>query len=113
MDEAELCDRVLLVHEGRVLAQGTPSEVTAQFSGGLLRVAAEDAPRLAPVLVQAGLAPGSPVRFGDSLHLTYPVAQREHLTRLLAEAGIAAEPVAPGIEDVFVALVTAQPVEAS
>ena len=107
MDEAALCDRVLLVHEGRALADGTPAQVTARFPGGLLRVEATAAARLAPVLAAAGLDARSAVRFGDSLHVAHPTGAGPGLAAALAAAGVAAEPLAPGIEDVFVALVTA------
>lgn len=110
MDEAELCDRVLLVHEGRVLAGGTPAEVTALFTGGILRVDAEAAARVVQVLAVVGLAPEAAVRFGDSLHVTHPAGQGEALAAHLAAAGVAAESIAPSIEDVFVTLVgTAEP----
>lgn len=107
MDEAELCDRVALVHEGRVLASGTPSQVTARFPGGLLRVEATRVQQAAPVLQAAGLAPDAAVRFGDSVHVTHPVGEGPALAARLAEAGIEAESIDPSIEDVFVALVTA------
>ena len=105
MDEAELCDRVLLMHEGRALAQGTTAEVIALFPGGLIRVAAGDAQALAALLHQEGMDPRDAIRFGDSLHLAHPEDGRGRLTGLLAAAGIAHEPIVPGIEDVFVALV--------
>lgn len=113
MDEAERCDRVLLVHEGRSLAQGTPGQVTDLFPGGLVRVDADDAGPLAAVLPQAGLTPASAIRFGDSLHVTHPAGEGPRLAELLAAAGIASEPIAPGIEDVFVSMVAAAPREAS
>ena len=113
MDEAELCDRVLLMHEGRALARGTPAEITAQFPGKLLELAADDNARLAPVLAKAGLAAGSAVRFGDTLHLTQPQGSCDRLQQLLDAADISAAPITPGIEDVFVALISASDQEAS
>jgi ABC-2 type transport system ATP-binding protein len=113
MDEADLCDQVVLMHQGRALAQGKPEELTALFPGGLVRVDADEVENLAAVLKQEGLDPSTVMRFGDSLHVTHAPDQGEHLTTLLADAGIAAEPLVPGIEDVFVALVTGSPQEAS
>lgn len=107
MDEAELCDRVLLVHEGRVLAHGRTDEVTGHFPGGLLRVRAADAGPLGTLLRQHGLDPRDAIRFGDSLHLAHPAGEGPRLLGLLATAGIGAKPIAPGIEDVFVAMVAA------
>ena len=33
LDEAERCDHVVVLHQGKVLAQGTPAEVTAVAPG--------------------------------------------------------------------------------
>ena len=33
MDEAERCDHVLLLHEGEILAQGNPAQLSASFEG--------------------------------------------------------------------------------
>ena len=38
MDEAERCNRVVLLFEGRVLAQGTPQEIKARVPGSVLSV---------------------------------------------------------------------------
>ena len=106
MDEAELCDRILLVHEGEVLARGTPAEVTGRFPGGLLEVAAADADAAGEALAEAGLDPDAAVRFGDTLHLRHGEGGGERLARLLADRGVESAPLEPGVEDVFVALVT-------
>ncbi len=111
MDEAELCDQVLLVHEGRALAHGTPDQLTQLFPGGLIRLDANNAERLSAVLPQEGLEPRSAIRFGDSLHLAHPAGEGERLIRRLNQAGITAESIKPGIEDVFVALLAGSPQE--
>lgn len=112
MDEAELCDHVVLMHEGQALAQGTPTELTGLFPGGLIRVGAEQVEPLTALLRDHGLDPRTAMRFGDSLHVSHAPGQGENLTGLLAGAGIASEPWAPGIEDVFVALVAGPTQEA-
>ncbi len=48
MDEAERCDRLLLMREGRILADGTPEEIRRQagaedVEGAFLRLVAADA----------------------------------------------------------------------
>jgi ABC-2 type transport system ATP-binding protein len=47
MDEAERCDRVAILDEGRLVAVGTPSELKDQVGGDVLVLACEDAPALA------------------------------------------------------------------
>ena len=39
VEEAESADRVLVVHKGRLLAEGTPREVTEQLGGTTLEEA--------------------------------------------------------------------------
>jgi ABC-2 type transport system ATP-binding protein len=102
MDEAALCDRVLLVHHGRVPARGTPTELTERYPGGLLEVAASQAPVVRQVLPDAEV-----VRFGDMLHVSHASGQAQHVQDELARRGVEAHLLAPTIEDVFVALTTA------
>jgi ABC-2 type transport system ATP-binding protein len=47
MDEAERCDRVAVLDEGRLVAVGTPSELKDQVGGDVLVLACDDAPALA------------------------------------------------------------------
>lgn len=105
MDEAELCDRVLLMHEGRALASGQPDELARRFPHRLLSVTASD-PTAAARAIEARALPGvDVVRFGDTLHITVPDLQTDALQAVLDEQGLTAEPIEPTIEDVFVALV--------
>ena len=39
VEEAEAADRVLVLHKGQLLADGTPAEVTAALGGGSLEQA--------------------------------------------------------------------------
>ena len=104
MDEAELCDRVLLMHHGRVVAHGTPSELTAAYPHRLLSVCAEDTAAVARQ-VRALEMPGLEVlRFGDKLHVVHEAADSGRLSMQLASLGLEAEVIPPSIEDVFVAL---------
>lgn len=42
LDEAEYCDRLALVHHGKVFAEGTPDSFLAQSKGDILTVTAKD-----------------------------------------------------------------------
>jgi len=102
MDEADLCDQVVLMHEGRALVRGTPDEVAASFPRRLLEITGSDLPAVAATLRAA--IPGVDVqRFGDRLHLVYDDdGQARAASAALAGREARVAPVEPGIEDVFV-----------
>ena len=106
MDEAELCDRVLLVHEGDSIAAGTPAETAARFARGLLEISGRDLERARHALDELD---GVDVhRFGDRLHVSHdpdrtPAAD---LRDRLESLDVTVSEVEPTIEDAFVDLVT-------
>lgn len=108
MDEAGLCDEVVLMHEGRAIARGTPGEVAAAFPRRLLEVRGADLPA-ALARLAAAPRPGVKVhRYGDRLHVVHDdAAQAEAVARLLEGLDVGLHPVAPGIEDAFVELMAA------
>ncbi|MBD3167666.1 ATP-binding cassette domain-containing protein, partial [bacterium] len=107
MDEAGLCDRVHLMHRGRVLGEGTPDEVRDTFPHRLLSIEGAD---LMDALhrLKDRLPAGRQVhRFGQSLHVTYDeeyeIAEiRGHLKGLRVEL----HDLKPSVEDVFVERMT-------
>lgn len=105
MDEAGLCDDVVLVHDGRAIARGTPAEVAASFSRRLLEVRGPDL-AAAIVRLRDDEVPGTDMRrFGDRLHLVHDDDDEAAAVRTrLAGLDVEVVPVAAGIEDVFVAL---------
>lgn len=104
MDEAGLCDRVALLHEGNILKQGTPAALGAALPGRLWRLhgdttlfVSSGVPVPAPLL---GLYPTG----GDLRALAPDGLDREGVLGILRDAGIAAtdaQPVAPTVEDVL------------
>jgi ABC-2 type transport system ATP-binding protein len=46
LDEADLCDRILLLHEGHVVASGTPAELKAAVGADVVMLESEDAAAL-------------------------------------------------------------------
>ena len=110
MDEAERCDRVALLHEGKVLALDGPARLQASLSGTLLSIrvdrprAARDALRTVPCVRRATL-------FGDSVHvLLQPDCDPASAGGALEAAGVpplSVEPVDASLEDVFIELVEA------
>jgi ABC-2 type transport system ATP-binding protein len=112
LDEAERCNRLALLHEGRLLGLGTPAEVKALLPGAILEVRTPQARQLIQRLRSElpGLSAGL---FGDRVHLVTPApAETESEVRRVAQgAGIAlavVREVAPTLEDVFVAVIGQQ-----
>lgn len=111
LDEAERCNRLALLHEGRLLGVGTPDEIKRMMPGGLLEIRSPAARRLAAVL-RARLGAGVSVGlFGDRVHVAAAdVAGIEpHLRRAAEGAGLdisSLRPIEPSLEDVFVAVLS-------
>ena len=117
MDEADRCDRVALVQQGRVLAVDAPAAVGARFPHPLLAVRGRDRRALLEAL-RAHPHAVSSFPFGNELHHADarlgapPEALAAELRDYLRGRGLAdAEvvPIRPGIEDAFMALMGAPP----
>jgi ABC-2 type transport system ATP-binding protein len=115
MDEAELCQRVGFLSQGRLLALDTPERLKeTQMRGHVLEVDC-DAPEAAmPVLLGAkarGEMPFDEVAlYGAQIHVVVPDAEafREPVRDLLAGEGVGVHEVcaiAPTLEDVFISAV--------
>lgn len=109
MDEAmQICDRLVIVDHGRILALGTPKELVRQHAGAWaleLRIAPEHQPA---VLAMAGETAANHEAIGDVLvcYVSGPV-EAEELTIRIREAGLPlgsfqARPTT--LEDVFLRL---------
>jgi len=104
LDEADRCDKLLLMHEGRRVAEGTPAELKARVGGDVVVLETSDAADLARQLAaRFGVAP---ILAGGTLRVEIANGHR-----FLAEA-IEAFPGAiqsialhkPTLEDVFLDL---------
>jgi len=113
MDEAEYCNRLVLIYRGRIVAQGTPAELKRGAMKGELLVA--ECEPLGPALELLRKAPDvlDAAVFGNALHLvvaeaaTAAPALRAYLTGQGIQVG-RLEPIRPSLEDVFVAVTTGQ-----
>lgn len=112
MDEAEYCNRVALINQGRLVALGSPSELKRRaLRGDLLLVECDDPGALLLALEGAPhLRDAAP--FGSSLHLLVDHAGEDlpAIEAYLAERHLhwtRVEPIAASLEDVFVQLVEA------
>jgi ribosome-dependent ATPase len=79
MNEAERCDRIAMMHAGRVLASGTPAELMAQRGVGTLEEAF-----IAYLQQTAGTAPVTPPVQAQALVRRAPTVTAFSLRRLLA-----------------------------
>jgi ABC-2 type transport system ATP-binding protein len=105
MDEAERCDRIVYIMNGKLIARGTVAEVIAQSKLFTFIVEGEDVRKLAQRLLNE---PGveHAAFFGAALHVTG--LDRAALERALApyrnDPGIAIQESPPSLEDVFIHL---------
>jgi ABC-2 type transport system ATP-binding protein len=105
MDEAERCHRLAILDHGRLVADGTPAELTNALAGRVVEVVTREARRAQRALAgQPGVL--SVAQIGSDLRvLTQPgEAALANLRRLLGDAGLSGNvaTVAPNLEDVFV-----------
>ncbi|MBI5382204.1 MAG: ABC transporter ATP-binding protein [Opitutae bacterium] len=111
LDEAERCNRLALLHQGRLLGVGSPDEIKTLMGGALLEVRTA-APRRTALLLRERLAGASVGLFGDRVHVVArdPVAAEAQIRALLAAAGfelLSLRPIQPSLEDVFVSVLAA------
>jgi len=120
LDEAERCNRLALIHQGRMLACGTPDEVKRLMRGTILEIRTAE-PRRAAALLREQFPAASVGLFGDRLHFVsreQGAGSRESgsvlpaLTAALDAAGLprpAIRVIPPTLEDVFVSVIEAAP----
>ena len=112
LDEAERCNRLALLHEGRLLGVGTPDEIKGLMTGALLEVRTS-APRRTAALLRERLTSASVGLFGDRVHVVTrdPAATERQTRELVAAAGfqlVSIRSVEPSLEDVFVSVLATQ-----
>jgi ABC-2 type transport system ATP-binding protein len=112
LDEAERCNRLGLIHRGKLIAVGTPEEVKTLMQGFIFEVRTTAA-RKAEKLLQKNLKSGSVGLFGDRIHVVThkPEIMAQELNDILFQARIDVKdirPVEPSLEDVFVSVLTTE-----
>ncbi len=108
MDEAEQCDRIALMQQGRLLSIDTPESITRQFDNTLWAIKSRDKYKLIQVLRDYQFSE-SVQPFGDSLHYTDKRSEfdTDELIAYLESSGIRdpeMERISPHIEDTFMRL---------
>ncbi|UII21003.1 ABC transporter ATP-binding protein [Fulvivirga ligni] len=119
MDEANLCDRIALIQNGKILSIDTPDNISKSYQGILYAVKSEidNSPNAKYQLLQdleQYENTGSSYAFGEYVHLTFKdeAAQPEQgLQKFLEDKGhhdIEIKKIDAGIEDCFIQLLKTQ-----
>jgi ABC-2 type transport system ATP-binding protein len=110
MDEAARCHRVGFMREGRLIAEGTPSDLRALLNGRILELRGQPVSLLRKVAHQDEDVEDVQA-FGDRLHVRVREGKAEVVlsrlkSRIRSEGGEVTDlrPVPPVLEDVFIAL---------
>ncbi len=116
LDEAEYCNRLGLIHNGRLIALGAPETLKARYlnrplyelEATPLRTALEELRRM-PEVFEAD-------PFGSRIHVSLadPGLTPEALVERMREAGLSVaglRPILPSLEDVFLHLIEHPPAE--
>jgi ABC-2 type transport system ATP-binding protein len=113
MDEAEYCNRLALMYDGKVIALGAPAELKRGLTEHKLLRLDTPAPLDAMRAIEHESAVLEVAVFGSGLHVVVDDVEDAMATirRRLSEASIRIsrlEPIEPSLEDVFVALIEAE-----
>jgi ABC-2 type transport system ATP-binding protein len=110
MDEAARCHRVGFMREGKIIAEGTPSELRATLNGRILELRGQPISLLRKVAHQDEDVEDVQA-FGDRLHVRVGVDRAKVVlsrlkSQIRSEGGEVTDlrPVPPVLEDVFIAL---------
>lgn len=126
MDEAEHCNSLVLIHNGRIVAQGSPQELKREMEGWVLEINCDNYQEALTILRKHALPvePVSPEHpflalsgelalYGSAIHLVTPEAGkfRDFVEEILLKNGIkvhSIESIIPSLEDVFIAKIKAE-----
>jgi ABC-2 type transport system ATP-binding protein len=112
LDEAERCNRIGLIHKGKILALGIPEEMKQLMKGTILEVRS-DQPRKVTALLREHYTTDSVGLFGDRIHLITekPKEDSQQVEKMITQAGFFSSgimPIEPSLEDVFISVVSQQ-----
>jgi ABC-2 type transport system ATP-binding protein len=110
LDEADRCNRVGLIHQGKLLACDTPAGLKGLMRGTIVEVRAAE-PRRAARLLRERMPDASVGLFGDRVHVVTgePDAAGHRITVACSKEGIpllGTRTIEPSLEDVFVSVLS-------
>ena len=102
LEEAEQADRICVIDAGRIVAEGTPAQLTATLASGYLEVDADDRPALRRELEGLGIVAASdgPFRLAVSTADAHGVLRRIETPLTLVRTH------APSLEDAYLEIVS-------
>jgi ABC-2 type transport system ATP-binding protein len=107
LDEADaLCDRILVIDYGKIVAEGTPDELKRRISGDVITLSVTGSPDAAEAVLASDPAVREISVTGRALRLTVAHGEKAlpGVLRALDAAGITLESIAlarPSLDDVF------------
>ncbi|MCK4316118.1 MAG: ABC transporter ATP-binding protein [Anaerolineae bacterium] len=107
MDEAEHCQDLALIHNGRIITQGSPEEIKLhEMQGQVLEIDCTQPDEAIGILRQMGLF-DEVALYGALIHVVADgiAEHKPHIAQALAEANVrvrAMDVIAPSLEDVFI-----------
>lgn len=103
LEEAEKADRLAILAEGKVIAEGTPDALQAELGEGLVTVVSDDPESTEKIIRdQMGLMPQR-VQQQVRIHSSSPAALVPQLAERLGDSARSITVGRPGLEDVFIA----------
>ncbi len=113
MDEAEYCDRLALINQGRVIALGTPMELKIHRMPEVVWELETDRLADSITILQESRRFNEVAVFGNTLHIMARKGEdlSDLLPSLLSSSGVTTkrlEKIEPSLEDVFVSLIEAK-----
>jgi ABC-2 type transport system ATP-binding protein len=115
MDEAEHCEELAFIHEGRIIARGSPQHIKdTMMRGQVLEVIPDDPTRAMAVLSEAHRDGRLPIEevalYGTQIHIVAPGVEQyiDTIGKMLGEQDVdagAMTVIAPSLEDVFISCI--------
>ena len=106
MDEAEQCDRIALIQEGKILMNNSPEKVKASFSDPLFAIRTNKMYQLLHDLRDHQLVQSAHI-FGEDIHISSSQINESEIVKALQSKGhsdVLLKQIDPSIEDVFIKL---------
>jgi ABC-2 type transport system ATP-binding protein len=110
MDEASRCHRVGFMRQGRLIAEGTPSELRSSLTGRILELRGESMPALREAVQKINGVEDIRL-FGDKLHLRVAAGKTDSVLSALTKtfstrsgSHVEVRTVPPTLEDIFITL---------